>query len=61
MLKPLLAESSRDWSPYDGMDVRGRMSHVFLRGFHVVVEGELNDKPRGKYLYRKSPIKDNPV
>ena len=28
-----------DWTPYDGMEVPGRIAHVLARGDHVVVDG----------------------
>ncbi|MBA3801307.1 MAG: dihydroorotase, partial [Acidimicrobiia bacterium] len=34
-----LASRSRN-TPYVGIDLRGRVRHTFLRGDHVVVDGE---------------------
>ena len=32
--------SKRDWSPYEGLPVKGRITDVFLRGMHKLVDGE---------------------
>ncbi|HVJ50247.1 dihydropyrimidinase [Desulfitobacterium sp.] len=42
-----------DYSPYEGFTQIGQARHVFLRGQHVVSEGQMNSEyPQGKYLYR---------
>ena len=40
-----------DHTPYEGVEVRGRVRDVFLRGRHAVVDGRLaDDLPTGHYL-----------
>ena len=40
-----------DWTPYDGMEVPGRIAHVLARGDHVVVDGRWEgDGHQGEYL-----------
>jgi dihydropyrimidinase len=46
-------ETPLDWSPYEGLPVRGALRHVFLRGQEVAREGRcIADTPRGRYLPR---------
>jgi len=33
------------WSPFEGRKVRGRVTHVFLRGQEVYADGEVKTKP----------------
>ncbi|HOX43438.1 MAG TPA: amidohydrolase family protein [Myxococcota bacterium] len=48
-------ETPLDWSPYEGMQLRGEIRHVLLRGQEVAREGRcLDTPPRGRYL-RRSP------
>jgi dihydropyrimidinase len=43
-----------DYTPYEGFEQKGRALHVLLRGSRVVSNGVLvEQKPMGKYLYRK--------
>jgi allantoinase len=43
--------SSAGWSPYEGMALRGRISHVFVRGCAVVEDGEMVGHPgNGRFL-----------
>ena len=43
--------SSAGWSPYDGMTLQGRITHVFSRGRPVVEDGILTGKPGdGQFL-----------
>jgi allantoinase len=43
--------SSAGWSPYQGMTLQGRISHVFVRGRAVVEDGELVGQPGyGRFL-----------
>ncbi|GAA4404428.1 dihydropyrimidinase [Tsukamurella soli] len=40
-----------DYTPYEGMRLRGRPEQVFLRGELVIADGELvSDVPRGRYV-----------
>lgn len=43
--------SSAGWSPYQGMTLQGRISHVFVRGRAVVEDGEMVGHPgNGRFL-----------
>lgn len=45
-----------DHTPYEGMDVQGRVRDVFLRGHRAVADGHLADHPpSGRYLPCGSP------
>ncbi|RMC96914.1 dihydropyrimidinase [Clostridium autoethanogenum] len=44
-----------DYTPYEGFEQKGRVLHAFLRGNKVISNGKfIEDKPLGKYLYRKT-------
>ncbi|EGW41527.1 dihydropyrimidinase [Desulfosporosinus sp. OT] len=43
-----------DYTPYEGLEQKGQVQHVFLRGKHVVKDGQLQEAgPTGIYLSRK--------
>jgi allantoinase len=43
--------SSAGWSPYEGMALQGRITHVFVRGRAVVQDGEMVGQPGyGRFL-----------
>lgn len=47
-----------DYTPYEGFNQLGQAKHVFLRGQHVVKDGQLQVvKPTGNYLFRKPFLK----
>lgn len=47
-----------DYTPYEGFNQKGQAKHVFLRGQHVVEDGQLQvEKPTGIYLSRKPFLK----
>lgn len=55
VLGPRFRSSSLDWSPYDGILVRGAPEHVYLRGRAVVEGGHLiSEKPDGRFQHRKN-------
>jgi dihydropyrimidinase len=40
-----------DWTPYDGIELPGRIRHVLARGVHVVEDGSfVGEEHRGAYL-----------
>lgn len=45
-----------DFSPYEGMRVRGRVDTVLLRGEVVLEKGKLKGRPQGTYLKRTPRI-----
>lgn len=42
-----------DYSPYEGISVNASVTNVFLRGKHIVLNGNIISKPMGKYIFRK--------
>lgn len=50
-VEPARLLSSAGWSPYQGMTLQGRITHVFMRGRAVVEDGEMLGKPGyGRFL-----------
>lgn len=45
-------EQNVDYSPYEGMKIKGRAEHVFLRGHHVVKYGSISVDKKGEYVIR---------
>lgn len=45
-------EQNVDYSPYEGMKIKGRAEHVFLRGNHVVKYGSISVDKKGEYVIR---------
>ncbi len=52
VLGPEALHSATDFSPYDGMRVRGRVQAVFLRGRCVLERGKATSAPSGRFLHR---------
>jgi len=49
-----LMHGKADWSPYEGMDISGRVEHVFLRGQPLVTDTEfVGQQIQGRCLHRK--------
>jgi allantoinase len=46
------SESSQEYTPFEGLELTGRVRHVFLRGQQVVRDGEVVGQPRGRYQHR---------
>lgn len=45
-----------DYTPYAGVELMGKITDVFLRGHHLIKNGELTDvEPHGQYVHRKLP------
>lgn len=42
-----------DYTPYEGIEVKGMAKHVFLNGEHVVENGDLVLENKGQYVFRK--------
>lgn len=42
-----------DYTPYEGMEVTGRVRHVFLGGIHAVRDGRLTQPLAGKFVKEK--------
>ena len=46
------SESSQGYTPFEGMELTGRVKTTLLRGEVVFGDGEVVGPPRGKYLRR---------
>lgn len=45
-----------DYTSYEGIELKGKITDVFLRGEHLIRDGKLiNETPQGKFLIRKLP------
>ncbi|MEM2899760.1 MAG: amidohydrolase family protein, partial [Thermoplasmata archaeon] len=42
-----------DWSPYEGMKIKGKVIGTILRGVPICMDGKLVNNSRGMYLSRK--------
>ena len=43
-----------DYTPYEGMQINGKVRHVFLRGIHAVQDGTLIRSPAGQFIKQKN-------
>lgn len=50
ILSKKTAHTKADYIPYEGMNIKGGIAHVFLRGHHVVNNGELINVHLGKCI-----------
>ncbi len=46
------SESTQEYTPFEGMELSGRVEQVFLRGVQIVSDGEVVGEPTGQYLRR---------
>ncbi|MDX1690056.1 MAG: amidohydrolase family protein [Acidimicrobiia bacterium] len=44
--------SAQEYTPFEGMEVTGRVERVFLRGRQVFADGDVVGEPTGRYLRR---------
>jgi allantoinase len=44
--------SAQGYTPFEGMEVRGRVKSTFLRGERIAHDGAIEGPPRGRYLRR---------
>lgn len=44
--------SAQEYSPFEGMELTGRVRHTFVRGQQVLRDGNIVGKPSGRYLSR---------
>jgi allantoinase len=44
--------STQGYTPFEGMELRGRVEHVWLRGQRILASGEVVGDPRGRYIAR---------
>jgi dihydropyrimidinase/allantoinase len=52
IVKPEILESGQDFTPWEGMTLRGWPVYVLVRGNIVMEKGIIIDKPAGKYIKR---------
>ena len=46
------SESSQEYTPFEGMELAGRVEHVFLRGQRIVEDAQVVGEPRGRFVRR---------
>jgi allantoinase len=46
------SESAQGYTPFEGMQLTGRVKHTFLRGMHIYKDGKVEGGARGLYLSR---------
>jgi allantoinase len=46
------SESSQGYTPFEGMELQGKVTRTYLRGGLVYSEGKIVGEPRGRYLQR---------
>lgn len=46
------SESTQEYTPFEGMELTGRVSHTFVRGTHVLVDGKVAGEPSGQFVRR---------
>ncbi len=46
------SESVQGYTPFEGMELTGRVKHTFLRGHHIYANGQILGEAQGAYLHR---------
>ena len=46
------SESSQGYTPFEGLELQGKVTSTYLRGELVFFEGRIQGPPRGRYLHR---------
>ena len=46
------SESSQDYTPFEGLELQGRVTSTYLRGSLIYSNGAIVGEPRGRYLQR---------
>jgi allantoinase len=46
------SESHQGYSPFEGIELSGRVKNTFLRGALIYADGKIVGAPRGEYLRR---------
>lgn len=49
--------SQQGYTPFEGMELRGRVKHTFLRGNLIYDQGQILGSPQGRYLKRSQELK----
>ncbi len=47
------SESQQGYTPFEGMELMGRVKTTFLRGMKIYDQGQIMGVPRGRYLNRR--------
>ncbi|GAP96265.1 dihydroorotase [Leptolyngbya sp. NIES-2104] len=53
------SESKQGYTPFEGMELTGRVKQTFLRGHLIYDRGQVLGNPQGQYLKRSSSFKTN--
>jgi allantoinase len=48
------SESTQEYSPFEGMELTAKVTDTFVRGHHVLANGQTTGKPVGRYVSRPS-------
>ncbi len=46
------SQSTQEYTPFEGFELRARVTDTFVRGRHVLVDGMIAGEPAGAYLHR---------
>ena len=46
------SESTQGYTPFEGFELSGQVRHTFVRGAHVLRDGNVVGSPTGRYLHR---------
>ena len=46
------AQAQQGYTPFEGMELTGRVKHTFLRGQHIFDLGNITGKPSGRFIKR---------
>jgi allantoinase len=46
------SESSQGYTPFEGLELTGRVTATYLRGQRIYADGKVLGSPRGQYLHR---------
>ncbi len=46
------SESSQGYTPFEGQELTGKVSHVWLRGQRILADGQVVGSPGGRYQKR---------
>jgi allantoinase len=49
------SESTQEYSPFEGIELKARVEHAFLRGHRILDGGNVVGEPRGEYVRRPTP------
>jgi allantoinase len=50
------SESAQEYTPFEGMELRAKVTDTFVRGNHVLVNGVVTGTPIGDYQFRPTTV-----